>query len=209
MEEMAAEYVDAIRSVQPHGPFLLGGWSLGGVVAFAMAQQLIADNEEVHLLAMLDTTIPHSKVNEAYTSEFENSGLEYDLELTLEELAELPSEEQLPYLFEHARKLGVIDEHVSSDLVERLLHELKRLFHAHVALATTYALKPYPGRIVIFRPEDAPVKVPGPADRGWGQLADDVDVHFVPGQHHTMVKPGHAAVLADKLQQYLPAACAV
>src|SRR5262249_28742107 len=55
LEEMAAEYVAAIRTVQPAGPYLLGGWSLGGVAAFEVAQQLTAADERVDLLALLDT----------------------------------------------------------------------------------------------------------------------------------------------------------
>jgi thioesterase domain-containing protein len=51
---MAALYLRAIRAVQPQGPYFLGGWSFGGVVAFEMAQQLQAQGQAVALLAMLD-----------------------------------------------------------------------------------------------------------------------------------------------------------
>ena len=59
LEEMAAEYVAAIREVQPRGPYLLGGWSAGGLVALEMAQQLRAQGESIRMLALLDT-IPES-----------------------------------------------------------------------------------------------------------------------------------------------------
>ena len=59
MEEMAAEYVAAVREIQPQGPYLLGGWSAGGLVALEMAQQLLAQGEPIHMLALLDT-IPES-----------------------------------------------------------------------------------------------------------------------------------------------------
>ncbi|MFG2723178.1 alpha/beta fold hydrolase [Streptomyces sp. NPDC048416] len=54
LEEMAAEYVAHVRSVQPSGPYHLLGWSFGGVVAHAMAVQLQRAGEKVELLAMLD-----------------------------------------------------------------------------------------------------------------------------------------------------------
>ncbi|TWT93637.1 non-ribosomal peptide synthetase [Neorhodopirellula pilleata] len=55
VQEMAAEYVAEIRKVQPSGPYHLGGYCLGGTIAYEVAQQLIADDEEVGLLALLDT----------------------------------------------------------------------------------------------------------------------------------------------------------
>jgi surfactin family lipopeptide synthetase A len=55
IEEMSALYVKEIRSVQPHGPYLLGGYCLGGTIAYEAAQQLRAAGEEVALLALFDT----------------------------------------------------------------------------------------------------------------------------------------------------------
>ena len=49
-----AHYVAQVQSVQPNGPYLLGGWSLGGIVAFEMAQQLQRQGQTVALLAMLE-----------------------------------------------------------------------------------------------------------------------------------------------------------
>lgn len=58
VEEMAGEYVSAIRSVQPYGPYFLGGYSSGGMICFEMAQQLQRLGEEVAVLALLDAGIP-------------------------------------------------------------------------------------------------------------------------------------------------------
>ncbi|WP_298910929.1 amino acid adenylation domain-containing protein [uncultured Nostoc sp.] len=58
IEDMAAHYIEALRSVQPKGPYFIGGWSFGGWVAFEMAQQLQKSGEEVALLAVLDTLAP-------------------------------------------------------------------------------------------------------------------------------------------------------
>jgi non-ribosomal peptide synthetase component F/thioesterase domain-containing protein len=55
IEEMASLYVQGIRGFQAHGPYYLGGYCLGGTVAYEMAQQLRAQGEEVALLALLDT----------------------------------------------------------------------------------------------------------------------------------------------------------
>ncbi len=57
IENMAEEYVAEVRKVRPTGPFLLGGWCAGGVVALEMAQQLIANNEEVAALIIIDPPV--------------------------------------------------------------------------------------------------------------------------------------------------------
>ena len=58
IEEMASIYIKAIQTIQPQGPYQLGGWSLGGLIAFEMAQQLKASGEEVALLALIDSHAP-------------------------------------------------------------------------------------------------------------------------------------------------------
>jgi thioesterase domain-containing protein len=52
---MAAHYLEQIRAVQPQGPYLLGGWSMGGTVAFEIARQLAAQGEATQQLVLIDT----------------------------------------------------------------------------------------------------------------------------------------------------------
>ena len=59
IEQMAETYLNEIRAVQPHGPYLLAGYSGGGVVAFEMARRLDAAGEPIGLLAFIDTFHPH------------------------------------------------------------------------------------------------------------------------------------------------------
>lgn len=55
MEAVAGQYLDTLRAFRPHGPYLLGGYSVGGLVAFAMAEQLVASGETVTGVLLLDT----------------------------------------------------------------------------------------------------------------------------------------------------------
>ncbi|PHM72994.1 non-ribosomal peptide synthetase [Xenorhabdus sp. KJ12.1] len=55
IEELAACHIQAIRRIQPQGPYRLAGWSIGGLIAYEIAQQLINDNEVVEFLGMIDT----------------------------------------------------------------------------------------------------------------------------------------------------------
>src|SRR6185436_13973033 len=57
-EEAARDYLAEVRAVQPHGPYLLGGFSGGGITAWEMARQLRLAGEEVPLVVMLDTPLP-------------------------------------------------------------------------------------------------------------------------------------------------------
>ena len=58
LERMARDYVAALRGAQPEGPYHLGGWSLGGLVAFEMARQLVEAGQVVATLAILDAEAP-------------------------------------------------------------------------------------------------------------------------------------------------------
>lgn len=196
MEAMAAEYVAAVKAVQPHGPYYLGGWSVGGLVAFEMAQQLLAEGEPIAFLTLLDTT-------PTATPEEDPGGREYGLEVSLEELAKLGPDAQLPYLWQHALKLGLIGPDVPLGVAQQVLEALKRLFHHHMVLANHYVPRPYPGKITLLRPSDAPFVVATSRDRGWSKWAAEVEVHFVPGQHHSMVKEPHVQAMARVLEACL------
>src|SRR5262249_49388895 len=65
IEDMARAYIDALREVAPRGPYLLAGWSLGGIVAFEMARELRRSGHDVGLLALLDTSFSTEILDEA------------------------------------------------------------------------------------------------------------------------------------------------
>ncbi|WDQ18962.1 SDR family NAD(P)-dependent oxidoreductase [Rhodopirellula sp. P2] len=199
MRAMAAEYADAIRSVRAEGPYVIGGWSVGGVIAMEVAQQLIASGQEVEGLILLDSSIPSGASELVPAEDQTNVGLEYGIDLTLDELLQLPSEEQLPFLWQHAEKLGVLDQDTPADVAARAIDDLKALFHHHLKLATQYKMKPIATRIVLFRPTDVPFETEGSADRGWSHLADRAEVISTPGHHHSMVQDPHVKHLAGAL----------
>ena len=199
LEEMAEEYVAAIRAFQPNGPYILGGWSAGGLVALEIAQQFLAQGESIRMLALLDTS-PETADDPHWA---DKPGMEYGLDLSLEELSRLGPDKQLPFLWQHALKLGLIESSVPMQVAHQVLDDLKRIFHHHMVLTDRYVARHYPGRLTLFRPSNAPFPVSTRHDRGWGSLAADVDVRFVPGQHHSMVKEPHVCDLARTLKACL------
>ena len=195
LEALAADYVTAIKATQPIGPYHIGGWSLGGVIASEVVRQLLAAGETVERLLLLDSALP------AGSDETDGrNGREYGLELGLGELGNLPAAEQLPFLYNHARKLGLIEETASEELVEKVLVELQRLFAHHAKLCSSYQPQELAVDAVLFRPQETPVELAEPADRGWGQLLRSVEVREVPGHHHSMVAPPHVSALATAIE---------
>jgi thioesterase domain-containing protein len=99
--------------------------------------------------------------------------------------------------------LGLIESGVPMQVAHQVLDDLKRIFHHHMRLTDEYTVRPYPGPITLIRPSDAPFTVPILPDRGRGKLAAKVDVRFVPGQHHSMIREPHVDSLARSLADAL------
>jgi amino acid adenylation domain-containing protein len=201
IEDMAACYVEAIRSVQAEGPYLLGGWSMGGEIAFEMAQQLHAEGERVALLALLDARVP-TPDEKPGDEDFEATlmadvvryfGLPPD---SSESLATLPPDELLARMLEQGKKAGLIPEDIEASKAHRLIELCKSDFRA----SRSYVLHKYPGRVTLFRAsEDLSGNRLDPA-LGWNDWAEEgVDIQIVPGNHATMVYKPNVETLAEKL----------
>jgi thioesterase domain-containing protein len=164
-----------------------------------MAQQLLEQGESIRMLALLDTS-PETADDPDWA---DKPGMEYGLDLSLVELSRLGPDEQLPYLWQHALSLGLVESGVPIAFAHQVIDDLKRIFHHHMVLTDRYLVRPYPGRITLIRPSDAPFALPYPPDRGWARWAADVEVHFVPGQHHSMVREPQVQSIARTLEARL------
>jgi thioesterase domain-containing protein len=205
IEDMATDYIKALRTVQPNGPYFLGGWSMGGLVAFEMAQQLYAQGEEVDLLALLDTRIipadeklPEADLEAALLADFfRYFGLSLDL---LESLAQLPKDEVLTRVLALAQRAGLVPPEVEISQAHRFVELLKSDFQA----SRNYEPNRYPGRVTLFKAsEELAGTTPDPT-LGWSEWANaGVEVHVVPGNHANLVYEPHVEVLAEKLRDCL------
>ena len=205
IEDMAAYYIEALRTVQPAGPYLLGGWSMGGFVALEMAQQLRAQGEMVALLALLDTRIP--------TADEELDDEDFDARLLVDfiryfglsldprdSLAGLPKHELLERVLAHAKRAGLMPSDIEVSQAQPFIELCKADFRA----TQNYVLHQYPGRITLFKAGQELAGTSSDPTLGWSQwAAAGVDVHVVPGNHATMVYKPHVEVLAGKLRACL------
>jgi amino acid adenylation domain-containing protein len=206
IEDMAARYIQEIRSLQPEGPYFLGGWSLGGVIAFEMAHQLKGLGKEVALLALIDSYAP--------TNDRDIGRLENDSELigmflrdfrgrVGKELAESSDELKgkdldwlLQYLLAEAKSLGVLPPDAGIEEISRLLN----VFKANMSALKSYRPKAYFDRITLFHAETSSRTLLADNTSGWEDVTGDpIEVHLIPGNHYTMVSRPNVQVLAEKL----------
>jgi acyl transferase domain-containing protein/acyl carrier protein len=201
IEAMASAYITAIRSVRPNGPYLLGGYSGGGVVAYEMAQRLLADGERVHLV-FLDTFHPASRLRAPSQAE----RLEYLVA------------EGAPYLWRRGKiKLVRTVEGFTGNL--RIRYAQKRgvplpleLREQHVTrafdqAASRYVPKPYGGPVTLYRARTihAFLTHVGPT-LGWGDVIKQLEIVEVPGDHETLMVEPNVAVLIRHLKELIGAA---
>jgi aspartate racemase len=209
---MATHYIDEIRTLQPQGPYFLAGLSFGGMVAYEMAQQLHSQGQSVGLVGLLDTDYEgrleqlsawQALIRRLYL-------IQQRLGIHIQEIRSLRRSDLRAYL----RGKGLILE---SRLKDRIwagayrLHEvsgtslskfLQDVREANRLASRRYRPRVYAGCVTLFRAappaSDAPKWHPWTA---WRHLAaGGMTVHYVPGDHLTMLREPHVRVLAEKVR---------
>jgi len=207
VEEMAADYLAALRAVQPAGPYRLGGWSMGGLVAFEMARLLAAAGEEVDLLALVDTRAPRDDLP-AVPPDAASLLAGFLLHLGLaaerippfvEDVAVLAPDDRLRRAWEEARAADV----VPGDLDLPRFDRLWTVFRANADAAFAYRPGPSTADLLLVSAGDRPTPAAPEAARWRALTAGTVRTATVAGDHFGLVREPHvrelAAVLAAAL----------
>jgi amino acid adenylation domain-containing protein len=210
LEEMAAHYVEAVRSVQPAGPYMLGGWSMGGVVAFEMAQQLQRQGQTVSLLVLIDS---HALDDAARAVDQSEEALLHQFTWYIGRLfgmeewlmrEDLDESGGIDGLLRSLLAEGVRIGAVPPDLGMEQVKQLFQVFRTNVRAMLNYEPKPYPGSITLLRASQQLTDHSPPAANGWqGLAAGGVEVHPVSGDHFTMMKEPHVQIMAGWLKRCL------
>jgi amino acid adenylation domain-containing protein len=200
VEEMAASYVAALRETQPHGPYRLGGWSAGGVIAYEMAQQLRRAGEEIELLALLDSALPDGSAAQTDDAELlaglagDLCGLAgTDLACNQTRLRELAPDARLAQVLAWAKTAGALPADTGLDLLRRLWD----VYRATALAVSRYVAAPYRSRIhLLVASENRRRFLQGDA-LGW-ELAVKGDVHlkFLEGGHYDLLRAPRVDTLA-------------
>jgi acetoacetyl-CoA synthetase len=198
IEDMAAFYLHAIKQVQPHGPYLLAGYSLGGLVTLEMAQQLTAVGEKVALLAMLD-----SYPDIRYLSLAQRARLLMRLATRRAATSmKLPVGEALALMIRPSRRRSLAPK-VSYQPPGNvyLSPAMQRARECAYLALTRYKPRFYPGKINFVRAE-VPTDFPADPTAVWDHLADKFEVETVPGDHLGIMST-HYENLASALSCYV------
>jgi thioesterase domain-containing protein/acyl carrier protein len=130
IEEMASEYIEAIRVVQPDGPYQLLGMSSGGLIAYQMARQIKQGGGEVHFLALLDTTVPGSTAETIFSGERLLRAMA--IELGCEDLLnDAPPALTLAELVDMARRAGRLPSDFSLVQAKRIAEVFRNTVRMH------------------------------------------------------------------------------
>ncbi|MBJ6762138.1 alpha/beta fold hydrolase [Myxococcaceae bacterium JPH2] len=210
IESLATAYVKAIQEVQPHGPYTLGGWSLGGVIAYEMARQLRAQGEQVARVVLIDAyapTPPHATDPEPDSLQRlamfarDLMGLSLaNLDLGAALRADLEPEALMKVMLEEAAKSGALPPGMGADS----LRALYRVFEAHLRAGRSYIARASSGPVMLLKATETPTDLP--QDGGWSALVGaELEVHTVPGDHYSLLKAPAVEELARRLREALGA----
>ena len=193
LEELAGRYIDEIRKVQPEGPYRLLGWSLGGVIAHAMAVQMQRSGARIELLVMLDS----------FTGADAATG----------EAAEVPMREVLASFGFDPETVGddasgIVDSlaalnGISTEQAEQVVARLLAAAERNAGLTTRYEPERFDGDLVYFTAaDDAPARAHGAA--GWRDAVTGVvRDHPVPSTHWGMTSPEALETIVPVLNKIL------
>jgi acyl-coenzyme A synthetase/AMP-(fatty) acid ligase/thioesterase domain-containing protein/acyl carrier protein len=201
VEEIATQFIRAVRSVQPSGPYRLIGGSFGGVVAYEMARLLTAAGEYVELLGMIDTLPPGPR---------RKASLLARLRIHWQKLRSLSIMRYPSYLL-NWWKIFLVG--LARQKYFRKLFTFKSLdsaiqgtdiVRAGRTAYTLYEPKPYSGKVVIFKAKDRPWYVNWDTMEGWRKnILGEMIVVDVEGTHGLVYKHPYVEGLAKAISAHL------
>lgn len=184
---MAEEYVGIIRAIQPHGPYHLGGYCAGGVVAFEMARMLVASGESVACTVLVDSRPPIAwirpfvRLSEAVATAVGTTPTRRD--------AIAAAVARIPYHWRRLRasrsKLRHIVDRIAPRLDTRATPALAPLVLAWDKVGEAYAGGRLAGRLTVL--VSSTMALRRTRVDGWRSLADSVEIRIVPGDHFTCI----------------------
>jgi aspartate racemase len=209
IKDMAAHYLKEMREVQTEGPYLLGGRSSGGTIAFEMACLLAAQGQQVALLALLDTYPAGYFKLLPGSGSLRQRAVRYGRKLGSHatNLRQLGLAEKLAYVF---GKLKYAPEKTRHKLYRRaykiyqkvgrpLPPALKNIEEITFAAVKDYVPHTFAGDVTLFLATDLTADYD--LRDGWRELVEGrIEAHEITGNHINIIKEPHVRVLAEKLR---------
>ncbi len=195
VERAAARYISALRSIQPSGPYLIGGYSFGGLVAYEMARQLRSADESVALLVLLDPASQEptyrGRVRRVAAGRFGEPSGRVAVARRLARRAALSVRHRI--------------ETATAGIVERSPDRQLGIFlFLSIRMGRRYRPRPYDGPALVLR--TGGWQELDHIDLGGGLLVGEKQLIEIPGDHGTMLREPHVATVAAGLRDALAAA---
>lgn len=213
VEGMAALYIRSIQAeIQPHGPYYLGGYCFGGLMAYEMARQLSAQGEPVALVALFEA-YPERVISQPWRYLYPRNILAFLRNmpgwLAAEKASLQRRRERMDRWIEEwgSAPQGLADVHRTGELLDptALIYPgFSQVAAAHLRAIQNYNPGQYPGRVDVFRVSVLRLTSPLDTDLGWSRYAaGGVRVHEIPGAHDNFLEPPYVEGLADLLRAEL------
>jgi thioesterase domain-containing protein len=202
VEQVAQEYIEAMRSVRTEGPYYLCGHSFGGLVAYEMARQLTEQKQQVALLVVIDHPGPDAQVTQADKVRWHlNSLSQLNRREKVRYIADrvnwkLRSHPRVPRVLKRAaaRRYGKKCDTGAADYRLRTLDET-------MTAMELYRPGPYPGKVTLFRARGGSPAINSDTDGGWGLVARaGVEVHDFATDHMQILDEPHCRELSATLK---------
>ena len=222
VEGMAARLCRILRAVQPEGPYRLAGWSLGGVLAYELAVQLIGQDQTVEFLGIIDAGCPMFDAGEDRPPFSPPSAQKHLVALcgqmvrrvalspgqlaALAQLRETAEDFDFAELFRRCKELGLLGEVAEDHASDQIRRYIDRL-RAHEHAIAHYSVQPLPIPVHLFAAQEKPTLPAGMVapDKllGWGAIvpARNLTLIEVPGDHRSLMAEPNLRVLAEALSQ--------
>jgi len=211
VEDMAADYIEQIRSVQPRGPYALAGFSMGGLIALEIAQQLLQCGETVELVALLDTQLDEQCLT------FQDWLLHQRcrIEVELREIRARSWRQRVGYILVRAGdfadrlrlvagkapKHSIVDQQGLRGVFSLSPRQRRIILALRVAMAA-YRPKTYSGKVTFFHAAIPNPRWPDPL-RVWKGVCRELEVVEVPAGHNDLILPPAVRYVANTLDRLL------
>jgi amino acid adenylation domain-containing protein len=220
IEKIAVQYVQALRRLQPEGPYALGGYCFGGNVAYEMARLLDQQGQQVSLLALMNASPPDSSYDQVdwtplYLLKFlRNLGLwvkgfmQWNLVKKWRFMRwkiRGATKKAVQWLWPTRADSTAFDVDELIDL-SAVPNDKRYLWESHARALNSHKTEPYPGKVVLLRTRGHPLNCSYDGQCGWGEFAlGGVAVRVIPGLHESLLEEPHVRVLARELKVHLDA----
>lgn len=216
IEEIAAYYISEIMTIDAEEPYQIAGYSLGGMIAFEIGHQLREMGKKVSFIGLLDTVAEGAENNSPILKRIGSKGkyLVNYLSWNISYFFKNPDESMFLVIKRRLRGLGKkirgldvkvsMDEGISKGEQKELPKYMHKVHLANTRAGRRYVLKPYMGRVHLFKATRQTFYIPDPVNYGWDKYAlGGVVIHQIPGEHSSTFAPPNDKHFSSILQKSL------